>query len=164
VAHPIDGAEHGVGLAEDPSEPRGAVVDPAIVVDELAVRLVNETAEVTDEPRPASDVRDAPAAEVEQWLESANARDAGAEHVTEGLALRSEVPDARVELVPGAPQLRGLAFELHPSSTFRMTVPGRVFELALEDFDPHLELSEGLTSAERMDSGPGFDQLLLGCP
>ena len=163
MAHAVDGAEHGVGPTENPSEPPGAFIHTAVVVDELAVGLLDEVSEVSDEPRPASDVRDASSAEVEQWTGSVRSRGAGAKHEIEGLALRSEVPDAHVQVVPCASQLRGLALELNPSPAFRMTGPGRVFELALKDLDPRLELSVGITPAERMDPGLRLGQLLLGC-
>ena len=85
MAHAVHRTKHRVRLAEDATEPSGAVVDATVVVDELAVGPLDEVPEVTDEVRPPPDVRDPLATEIEGRGTAGRggnlSRDPGSEHV-----------------------------------------------------------------------------------
>ena len=112
----VDRAEDNVGLTENATELPFVVLDASIMMDEVAVQPLHELAEVTDDSRSASDVRNPASAEIDRHAGSASVVrrviHSGAHQEFEGIALGVQFPNRRTHLPVSGTQRRQLALEV----------------------------------------------------
>ena len=168
MAYAVHGTQDGVGLTEDSAEPSGAVVDPAVMVNELSVRAPDDAPEVTDQPGPAPHVRDPAATEIERRTTTLERfirfPTPGSQHRFEGSALRAQTLHQGVQVVPFASQPGSLVLELDPPPSLFLTGPGRFREANVEGGEPTLHLAVGSVAGQRPHPRVRLGQTILGRP